>query len=97
MLEDLKAGKVEFRLVEEFLLELKKFSGGDEESVKVAELKKIKQGERTMKEFIQEFRRVARESKYKERVLVVKFKKGMNRVIRRKFVETERPLSSIQQ
>ena len=33
----------------------KEFGGGDEESVKVAELKKLEQEEKTMEEFMQEF------------------------------------------
>jgi len=42
LLEDLESGKVEFRSMEKFLLKLKKkFSGGDEKLVKVAELKKV--------------------------------------------------------
>jgi len=44
LLKDLELGKLEFGLAEEFLLELKKkFSGGDNKLVKVAELKKIEQ------------------------------------------------------
>ena len=47
LLKDLKNGEVEFELVGKFLLELKKeFRGGDEELVKVVELKRIEQGER---------------------------------------------------
>ena len=43
LLEDLETEEIEFELVEKFLLELKKeFGGGDKESVKVAELKRIK-------------------------------------------------------
>ena len=34
-----------------------------------------------MKEFIQEFRRAARESGYKKRLLVEEFKRGMNDMI----------------
>ena len=91
MLENLESGEVEFRLARKFLLELKKeFGKGNEESVKVAELKKIE-------EFVQEFRRVVRKSKYKERALVEKFKKVMNKVIRRKLIEVERPPTSIEQ
>jgi len=46
-------GKVEFELAEEFLLELKKeFGEEDEESIKVAELKRVEQERRTMEEFI---------------------------------------------
>ena len=53
ILEDLESREVEFESVEEFLLELKKkFGRRDEESVKVAELKKFEQGARTMEKFI---------------------------------------------
>ena len=52
----------------------KEFGEEDEESTKVAELKKVEQGNRTMKEFVQEFRRVARKSGYKQRPLVEEFK-----------------------
>ena len=66
MLEDLKAEEVEFWLSGEFLLELKKeFEGRDKESVKVAELKRIEQGGKMIEEFVQEFKRAARESGYK--------------------------------
>ena len=66
MLEDLKAEEVEFWLSGEFLLELKKeFEDRDKESVKVAELKRIEQGGKIMEEFVQEFKRAARESRYK--------------------------------
>jgi len=42
IMEELEAGEVEFESVGEFLAEIKReFRGGDEESVKVAELKKI--------------------------------------------------------
>jgi len=51
----------------------KEFDEEDEELVKVAELKKIEKGERIMEDFVQEFRKVARESGYKERVLVKEF------------------------
>ena len=55
-MEDLEVEEVEFESVGEFLLELKKkFGGEDEESVKVAELKRIEQGEKTMEEFMQKF------------------------------------------
>ena len=39
MLEDLKRGLLEYKTAEEFLMDIKrKFGGGDEKSVKVAEL-----------------------------------------------------------
>ncbi len=50
-----------------------------------------------MEEFIQEFRRVARESGYEGRLLIEEFKREMNGIIRRKLMEAERPLKSIEQ
>ncbi len=98
MMEELESGKVEYESVEEFLTCLKKeFRGGEEESVKVAELRKIEQGGKTMEEFVQEFKRVARESSYKGRPLVEEFKRGMNGGIRRKLMEAENPPASIEQ
>ena len=52
-----------------------------EESVKVANLKRLEQGNRTMEEFIQKFRKVASRSKYEKRPLVEDFKKGINTTI----------------
>ena len=42
-----------------------------------------------IEEFVQEFKRAVRESKYKEGPLIEEFKRGMNGVIRRKFIEAE--------
>jgi len=50
-----------------------------------------------MEEFVQEFRRVARDSGYEGRALVEEFKRETNRMIRRKLIETERPPTSIKQ
>ena len=50
-----------------------------------------------MEEFVQEFRRAARESKYEGRPLVKEFKRGMSRAIRRKLMEAEMPPTSIEQ
>ena len=75
----------------------KKFGRGDKESVKVAELRRIEQGGNTVEEFVQGFQRAARSSKYERRVLVEKFKREMNGVIKRKLIKTERPPNSIEQ
>ena len=41
-MEGLELGKVEYKSVEEFLMSLKKeFGGGEEESMKAAELRKL--------------------------------------------------------
>ena len=87
-----------YKTIEEFLESLRrKFGEGEEESVKVAELKRIKQGGKKMEEFVQEFKRVARESRYRDHSLIEEFKKSINGVIRRKLIEVETQLGSIKQ
>ena len=97
-MEELESEEVEYKLAEEFLISLKKeFGGGEEELVKAAELRKLEQGGRTMEEFIQEFKRVARGSGYERRPLVEEFKRGINEGIRRKLMESENLLAFIDQ
>ena len=68
--------------MEEFLSDLKeKFSGKDNKMMKVVKLKKIEQESKKMEEFVQEFRRAVRKSRYEGRPLVKVFKRGMNEVI----------------
>jgi len=89
---------LEYESVRKYLAAIKKeFGGGEKESVKVVELKKLEQGGETMKEFVQEFRRAARGSRYEEYPLIEEFKKGMNTIIRRRLMEAERQPSSIKQ
>ena len=72
---ELESGEAEYESAEEFLASMKKeFSGGEEEAVKAAELRKIEQGGRMVEEFVQEFKRTARRSKYEGRPLVEEFK-----------------------
>jgi len=75
----------------------KEFREGDEESTKVAELRMLEQEGKMIEEFVQEFRRAVRGSRYKGRLLVEKFKRGMNGTIRRKLMEAERLSLSIEQ
>ena len=75
----------------------KEFGRGEEELVKVAELRKLEQAGRMMEDFIQEFKRAARGSRYEGRLLIEEFKKGMNRGIRRKLMKAENQLASIEQ
>ena len=71
VMKELEAGELEYESAEEFLMSLKKKLGrGEEESVKVVELRKLEQGGKTMEEFVQEFKRVVRGSGHKERPLV---------------------------
>ena len=97
VLEKLEAGKLEFKTVEKFLAEIKKeFGRGEEESVKATELRRMEQGGRTIEKFVQEFKRVARGSGYKEQPLVEEFKRGMNGVIKRRLMEAKNQPDSIE-
>jgi len=50
-----------------------------------------------MEEYVQKFKRAARKSSYEGRVLIEKFKKRINNIIRRKLMDVERPSKSIKQ
>ena len=98
IMEELETGEVEYESVEEFFTTLRKeFGGGEEESVKAAELRRMEQGGKTMEEYVQEFKRTARGSGYEGRPLIEEFKRGMNGGIRRKLMEAENPPVSIEQ
>jgi len=82
ILEDLEEELLKYETAGEFLADIRKeFGGEDKETVKVVELKRIEQEGKTIEECVQEFRRVARGSRYKERHLVEKFKRSMNGII----------------
>ena len=98
MLEDLKGDLLEYKTVREFLADIKKEFGEEKkELVKVTKLKRIEQGGRTMEEFVQEFKRAVKRSGYEKRPLVKEFKRGMNRIIKRKLMEIEKSLMNIEQ
>ena len=97
-MEELENREVEYESAEGFLTSLKReFGGGEEESVKVAELRKLEQEGKMIEEFVQEFKRAARGSGYERQLLVEEFKRGMNRAIRRKLMEAENQPGSIEQ
>jgi len=98
ILEDLEGGLLKYKTVGEFLTDIKKeFGGGDEESAKVAELRRLEQGNKMMEEFVQEFRRAARGSGYEGHPLIEEFKLRMNSAIRRKLMEAEQQPGTIEQ
>ena len=75
MLEDLEGELLEYETIEEFLTDIKrKLGGGDKELVKVAELQRLEQKNKTMEKFMQEFRRAVRKSRYEGRPLIEEFK-----------------------
>ena len=90
VMEELEVEEMEYETAEEFLTVLKKkFGGREEETVKVEKLRKLEQGEKTMEEFIQEFKRAVRGSGYEGRPLVEEFKREINRRIRKKLMKVE--------
>ena len=75
VMEELESEKIEYETTEEFFTSLRKeFGGGEKESVKAAELRRMEQGGKTMKEYVQEFKRTVRGSGYEGRPLVEEFK-----------------------
>jgi len=97
-MEELETEEIEFESAGEFLAEIRKeFGGGNKESVKVVELKKIEQEGRMMEEFVQDIKRTARGSGYKGCPLIEEFKRCMNGSIRRKLMEAENQPGSIKQ
>ena len=77
---------MEYETVREFLTDIKKkFGGEDKETVKVIELKRLEQEQKTMKEF----RRAVRGSRYEGRPLVEEFKRSINRMICQRLMESE--------
>ena len=46
---------------------------------------------------MQEFKRATKGSRYERRLLVEEFKREMNKVIKKKLIEAEQPLRSIEQ
>ena len=98
MLEDLEGGLLEYENIGEFLADIRKeFGGGDKKSVKVVELRRLEQEEKTMKEFVQEFRRAARGNRYEGRSLVEEFKRGINAMIYQRLIESEQQPESVKQ
>ena len=67
----------------------KEFGEGNDESRKVAELKKLEKGEKIIEEFVQEFRRIVRESGYVKGSLVKEFKRGTNKKVWWRLIEVE--------
>jgi len=71
------------------------FGETSEEERKIEQLRTIKQEGRTYNEYIQEFKKVARESGYERRPLIKEFKRELNGSIRRKLAEAEEPPTTI--
>ena len=59
-----------------------KFGEIAEEKQKIEQLRMVEQKGRTCNKYIQEFKKVTRESGYKKHPLIDEFKKGLSRALR---------------
>ena len=95
-MDELAKKESEMDTVEKLFTKIRNdFGETSEEKRKVEQLRTMEQGGRTCNEYVQEFKKVARRSSYKERPLIKEFKRGLNGAIRRKLAEAEEPLTTI--
>jgi len=86
------------QIVEELFEKIRQeFGEFDEESRKMDKLRVLEQEGKTVDKYVQEFRRTTRRSGYEGRALVEEFKRGLNRVVRRRLVEAESSPTTITQ
>ena len=98
MLDELAKRESEMESAEQLFTKIRNDFGETlEEERKIEQLRTIEQGGRTCNEYVQEFKKVARESGYEERPLIEEFKRGLNRSIRRKLAEAEEPPTTIRE
>ena len=98
VIKDLKLRSLKYMIARKFLMDLnKEFSREDNKTMKVRESKKAEQRSKIIEKFVQEFKRAVRESGYKGRPLIEKFKQEINGVIRRKLMEVEFSPRNIEQ
>ena len=94
LLDELSKGELEVETVEELFSKIRnKFGKTVEEERKTEQLRTIKQGGRICNEYVQEFKKIARESSYERWPLIEEFKRGLSGVLRRKLAKAESPSS----
>jgi len=95
-LDELVKGESEVNTVEKLFTKIRNdFEEMLEEEKKIEQLQTIEQGGRTCDEYVQELKKVIRGSGYVGRPLIEEFKRGLNRIIRRKLAEAEEPPTTI--
>ena len=98
ILDEITKGMSVVSMVEELFTKIEQeFGEFDEERRKVDELRVLEQGSKTVDEYMQEFRRAARDSRYEERALVEEFKRGLSGTIRRRLAEAKTSPTTIVQ
>jgi len=98
LLDELAKGESEVESVEQLFTKIKNdFRKTSEKKRKIEQLRTIEQGERTYDKYMQEFKKVARESGYERRPFIKEFKRGLNGSIRRKLAEAEELPTTIEE
>ena len=91
-MDELSKKKSEVEMAEELFSKMRnEFGETVEEERKVEQLRTIEQGERIYNKYVQEFKKIARENRYKGQPLIEEFKRGLSGGIRRKLAEAESP------
>ena len=98
MLDELAKRKSEVKSVEQLFTKIRNnFGKTSKKERKIEQLRTIEQGGRTCNEYVQEFKKIARESGYERRPLIEEFKRGLNGSIRRKLAEAEELPTTIEE
>ena len=96
MLDKLAKGESEVESAEQLFTKIRNdFGKTSEKERKIEQLRTIEQEGRTCNEYMQEFKKVTRESGYERRPLIEEFKRELNGSIRRKLAEAEEPPTTI--
>ena len=98
MLDKLAKGESKMKLVEQLFTKIRNnFGKTSKEERNIKQLRTIEQGGKTYDKYVQEFKKVTRGSSYEGRPLIEEFKRGLNRAIRRRLAETEKPPTTIRE
>ena len=98
LLDKLSKGELKVKTVEELFHKMRnEFGETGEEEKKIEQLRIIEQGRRTCDEYVQEFKKVVRESSYKGQPFIKEFKRGLSGVLRRKLAEAETSPNTIEE
>jgi len=96
LLDELAKGELEVETSEQLFSKIiNDFGKTSEEERKIEQLRMIEQGGRMCNEYVQEFKKVTRESGYEGQPLIEELKRGLNGAIRRKLAKAEEPPSTI--
>ena len=90
LLEELEQKTQEFLTVKELYEKIKReFGEINKQLMKVDQLQLLEQSNRTYNEYVHKFKKVARGSEYEGHPLIEEFKRGLNRVVRKRLAKAE--------